>query len=358
MYGDAKGILVGRGTELCSYSPTTDAVTSILDTGSATPIDFALYNGYLYFTNHGGTWRISAANVLQRAGVRLPNPLPTVATADNGALAAGKYVVAISRVNATGEESATKVIGQVSLPYGGGIHLSGMSGEVGATYRVYLTPPDGDALYLAEEFSSAFTTYVVTRQPDGAIRTSQHLAPLPGGDFIRGHAGRIYIAKDDTLRFSQPLRPHLHDPRHDFIQFSGLLRFIEPVLGGVFVGDDRGVWFLPGSDPSDMRMQLASDIPALRRSSLMVSGAHFNREVAEVDAHVAVWLSAEGYMVGKPNGIVFPLQADRLRIDPTLEGKSRLVIRRGIKQVVTLVSSSRPTQYGVAIDTTPLIEEI
>lgn len=357
LHADGRGVLVGMGTALYALDVDSYTLSLLVDTGSPTLMDFTLYNGNLYVTNHGGCWTIPAGAGVRRVGISLPNPLPTLEAFSEGGLVAGSYVVAISRVSATGEESPTKILGRIELPVGGGIRLTGMSGEAGVRYRAYLTPPDGDALYLSEEFASEFTTFVLTRMPDGAVRTSQHLKPLPGGDFIRGHSGRIFVANDGVLSFSRPLRPHLYDPRHDFIMFAAPIKFIEPVADGLYVGDARGVWFLPGNDPESTQMRFVSAPLALKRSSIAVSGAHFNPEIAAGEAVVAVWLSAEGYMLGRSGGAVIPLQSDRIRVSEDLEGRTRFVTQRGIKQLITMVSSTPVAAYGLSTDTTPLTEE-
>lgn len=350
LFASPHGLLAQRWGNV--YRLDTEALlpVKLCETGALDAVDFTTHNGHTYFGNAASLWWIPGNEAVPRpVGVPLPAALPGIEAHAAGTLPAGRYVVAVSRLDDRGEESSTKVLGQVDMPTGGGIRLYGMTPDLDAMLRVYLTPPDGEALYLAESFSAAFSEYVVTRQPDGAIRSTQHLAPLPGCDFIRGHAGRLYVARDDTVFFSEPLRPHLHDPRHNFIKFSGPIRFLEPVAGGLYVGDERGVWFLDGNQPEQIRP--VSSVRAVRRSSLRISGAHFNREVTQSDQDCAVWLSEEGYMLGRAAGDVVSLHPERVRVEPGLEGRSRLVVRNGIKQVVTLVSASQTAAYGVALDT-------
>lgn len=348
-----RGTLVGRGTKVYALDTETFAPTLLCDTGSHAVVDFHEFNGHTYFINAGSAWWIPADDPTpRRVGVPLPDALPDAAAHPNGALAAGTYAVALSRVDDRGEESSTKLLGRVELPAGGGIHLTGLSSTLTGSYRVYLTPPDGDALYLSETFSAAFSEFVVTRPPDGAVRTSQHLQPLPAGDFIRGHAGRLYVARGDTLFFSQALRPHLYDPRHDFITFAGEIKFIEPVAGGLFVGDERGVWFLPGNDPAQFQMRRVSSAQAVRRSSLTLPGSNFDQQITETDHDVAVWLSTEGYVLGRPSGDAISLHPERVRVAAGLEGRSRFLVRSGLKQIITLVAATTTSVFGVALDTT------
>lgn len=347
LFSGKRGVLLGQGDSLYSVNPSTLATTlkGVLGTG---PFDITEYNGHTYILSRDALWWIpSDAGDVRRAGVEPPNPLPTI-SADVGALTSGAYAVALARVDERGEESPCKFLGTVSTS--GGVRLTGLPVEPAVTYRVYLTPPDGDVLYLAAEFQAVFSTYVVGELPDGAQRTSQHLQMMPGGDFVRWHAGRLYVMRGDVLHYSQPLRPHLTDPRHDFIQFVGV-RFFEPVAGGIFVGDSRGTWFLPGNEPSEFRLQHVSHALAVKRSSLRLPSTHLPQRLNLPAQDCAVWLSTEGYVVGTAGGQVVELHPDRIRLADGLEGRSRLVIRNGVKQIITLTSAHGTQGYGVALDT-------
>ncbi len=346
-----RGVLVVRNGKVYALDLNSYTPTLLCELGSEDPADFTEHNGHLYFGNITSLWWVPAdATAPRRVGVSLPATMPSAEAHASGALAAGRYTVAISRMDDRGEESPTKVVGQVNLPAGGGIRLHGMTPDVGSTIRAYITPPDGDALYLSESFSAAFSEFIVSRPPDGAIRSTQHLAPLPGGDFIRGHAGRIYVARGDTVFFSEPLRPHLHDPRHNFIKFVGPIRFIEAVVGGVFVADDRGVWFMPGNEPEQVRR--VTSVRAIARSSVLVPGSHFNKELTQSDQDCAVWLSEEGYMLGRFTGDVVSLHPERVRVAAALEGRSRFIVRDGLKQIITLTAATTAPGFGIATDTT------
>lgn len=352
LWSSARGVLVGFGTRICALNPSTGGLAELCDTGSPGYLDFVEYNGHTYVINEGSFWWIPADGAIRRVGVPLPSRMPTISASATGALPAGRYVVALSRVDDRGEESAAKVLGSVDLPGGGGVLLSDLEQSLSHSYRIYLTPPNGDALYLSEQFSAAFAEYLVTQPGDGAIRTTQHLAPMPAGSFVRWHAGRLYVARGDTLWFSEALRPHLHDPRYNFDRFVGDIRFIEPVQGGIFVADDRGVWWLDGTDPTQFKKRLVTSVRAIKRSSLRLPGAHFGNKITETDRDVAVWLSEEGYAVGKASGDVVSLHPERVRVAADLEGRSAFLVRDGIRQVITLVAATNGLGYGVAIDTT------
>lgn len=349
LYPWGKTLLARRGGLLLSIDPATMTESVLCDLGADSPVDYTVYNGNLYIASATALWTLRG-DAAYPAGSRLPDSLPDISPTSSGALTPGRYMAAISMVDERGEESPAVPLGQRDVT--AGLQLTGLEIISGSRWRLYLTPPDGDVLYLAEEFDAVFSQYAVTVYPGGAPCDTLHLAPMPGGHFVRGYNGRLFVAAGDTLWFSEPLRPHLTAPRHNFIRFVGQVRFVEFVAGGAFVGDDRGVWWLAGDDPSGYRQQHASDAVAVARSSALVPSHHLGVMGSRAAADCAVWLSADGYMVGPPGGQVTALHSDRIRLAPQIAGRSIFLVRDGIKQIVTLTASPGPASvFGGAIDT-------
>ncbi len=348
-YADDRGVLVGKGTALFAMDEEYEA-SFLADMGEG-PYDFTVFNGHTYVVSRSAfKWLPSDGAPIRDVGVRL-DQIPTLEAHATGSFAPGEYAVSISKVDARGEESGAKFLGVVTIT--NGLRLTNLA-TGGYRYRVYVTPQNGDVMYLAAEFDAVFSQYIVASVQDGQPRTTQHLAPMPPGDFVRGHGGRLYVAKDDTLYFSEPLRPHLTDPRHGFIQFVGQVRFFEPVADGIFVGDDRGIWWLPGMDPTKFELRKVSAIRAVRRSSVLVPDSNLPGDVRSQEYDAAVWLSTAGYAVGRPGGSVTHLHPDKVALAADLEGRSVYLVRDGVKQVVTLIAATKEaTQaFGVALDST------
>ena len=343
-------VYVGQGSSLYLLDQGTYALTFLCDMGIEARFTTTEYNGYLYVLGPAARWRFNryAPTTPLPVGVSLPALLPEVEAVPSGSLTPGSYGVAISLVNVQGEESPAAFLGNRTLT--AGLRLTNLTVTPDHFWRVYITPPDGDVLYLAEEFSASLTTYGVSVYPDGAPCTTLNLDPLPTGHIIRARSGRMYVASGDAVWFSEALRPHLTSLRHNFVSFAGKIRMMEAVEGGLYVGDSRGVWFLAGDDPTKYVQQSVSAALAVPMSALLVPAAYFADAVQAKD-DCAVWLSADGYMVGTPDGAVTALHSDRIRIDPSVTGRSVFLSRDGIKQVITLTAASSATPPGVAIDT-------
>lgn len=338
-------IYVGRGATLCTLDPKTNALSDIAHLGSGL-LDFSQYAGSLYVTSRQHIRRISRDGTVHDVGVRAGS-LPDMSTHDLGQFTPGRYVVAIGLVAPDGEESQAYMLGGINLERG--MRLSNLPVMMGYSWRLYMTAPDGDVLYLTEEFPALMGEHVVNGRPDGMQCQTRNLQPMVPGDFVRGFAGRLFVAREDVLWYSEPMRPHLMAGRSNFIMFQGRIRFFEVLEGGAYVADDEGVHWLAGDDPTKWVKKTASPVLGIRRSSVLVKG-HVLPERPTPD-ECAVWLSAEGYFMGTPSGSVTSLQPGRIRVDPASEGRSVLLTRDGITQVITLTAAPSATVFGVAIDT-------
>lgn len=344
IHRDGARVLLGVGHSLCELDLAGMVATPIADMGSSAPLDFCEHAKRLYVANGDRLMWMPAGGAPKPVGLVVP-ALPDVVQHANGTLAPGMYSLAISLVDESGEESGASMLGTLRLE--GGAKLVGLPVIPGSSWRLYITPPGGDVLYLAEQVPALLTEHVMTVYPGGAQCMTLNLQPMPAGELVRGHAGRLYVARGDALWFSEAFRPHLTRRRSNFVRFHGRIRFIEVMEGGAYVGDDEGTWWLAGTDPTGWAMSKVSAGLAVRRSSLKTKAAHFS-DGAKGD--VAVWLATDGYWLGGPDGGARQLQPGRILIDPRTEGRSFLLQRDGMTQVLTLTASPAGRVYGAAID--------
>lgn len=342
--------LVARDSMLFRLDPATYGTTAMAPLNSPDPLWYTEYNGNLYFTNRTTIgWVPSNSTVARPVGVPVPDA-PDLSASASGGLLPGKYGVVVTLVNDRGEEGGASELRTFELTSAGGLRLSGLPSIAGRAVCVYITSPDDDVLRLVAQVPAVFPVYVVAEIAKGSVCSTQHLVPMPAGDFVCWHNGRLYTARDGALRFSEAMRPHLHDPAHGVIPFSGHIAFIESVGDGLYVGDSRGVWFLSGNDPTKFEQARVSTCRAVARSSTMVPPEHFPEKQVPATAPVAVWLSTSGYVVGMPGGQTVELQPERVKVPPGMAGRSTFLLREGRKQVVTPVNSTSTATFGTAVD--------
>lgn len=343
-------LLAGKGSTLVRVDPLTATETTLINVGSASPFSYTEYNGNLYVVCSTGLYYVpSSSSSVRRCGAPQP-AAPSATPSANGGLAPGKYAVSISLTDDLWEESPTSSEVFVDLPTGGGIQLSSLPIVAGYRVNIYVTPANGDILYHYASPPASFATHLVSANPSGAQSTTQFLTPFRGGRFVRWHNGRLYVVNGDTLSYSDAFRPHLTRTDTNFVQFSGNISFVEPVAGGIFVGDERGVWFLEGGDPTKFSQRRVSTCRAVPGTSLVVPNEHFDQKVVNTTLPVAVWLCTSGYAVGTAEGAIFEVNADIIRVPLATRGSSAFAIRNGRKQVLTVTNSAEDA-YGMAIDT-------
>lgn len=310
------------------------ASPDVLATGlsPAVRLAFTEYNGNVYFTSPQGTHWIPADSRVPRL-VGLPPPSMLTASATSvGSLPPGHYKVAFTHTNARGEESAASPIQEIELAETGGIAVVNPTPISTATVHVYATTAEGGVLQRIDSFPAGMDNYVVTASARGRNCETLALEPLPGGEHLAWHAGRLYVGKGNILYFSRPLRPHLHHPAHDVIPFVGALAFVLALPGGIFVGDERGVWFLRGMDPEDYSLSLVSRERPVRHSGQVVEGFAYRDSIESI----AVWLTERGFLAGRENGEVFNLSTQRYAPPGQASRATYTVTREQTRQLIAL----------------------
>jgi len=343
--------LVAQDTQLYRLDISDYSLTLLAQLKSPDPLTYTEYNGNIYWSNKTTIGWIPSNSILARdVGVASPSVTPTLSISV-GALLPGKYAVTLILIDDRGEQSGTCALQTINLPDGGGIKLEKLP-IIGPTFslQAFITSADGEILRVGATFPAIFPTYTITDQPAGAECDTLGLVPLPPGDIIRWHAGRLYTASNGALRFSEALRPHLYNPAHGIIPFSGHIAFVEAVVDGIYVGDSRGVWFLDGTDPTKFSLKQVSTCRAVTRSSIIISPESLPEKKIPTKNPVAIWLSTSGYVVGMEGGTTVELHPMRIKVPPGLVGRTTFLLRKGIKQVITPVNSTSTAVLGTAVD--------
>jgi hypothetical protein len=294
--------------------------------------------------------------VVTRTGCRLlgvPDPaaLSVIPVAAVGTIQPGLYSLACSYLLASGEESGLSPMVNVTLDTQGGFSVYLPTPPAGVVKaRIYCTPTNGDVLYQVAELTTFGMQQLLELQPTKTA-DNQFLHRTPAGSIVRAWHGRLLVAVGNTVVFSQPFRYGLTDPRSDFINFNTEVVMIEPVDGGVYVGTNEAVYFLAGTGPGDFTQALACTNAPTPYASTLVHGAVLPPKIAQgVDGLVALWLGRLGYSLGLPSGLVHDVQSDRIALPIYDSGSLVAYSKDGVKQVLSIVESTRSAGLGSAVD--------
>ena len=353
LYESARGWLMAcKGEELGVYTPETNVFAVITTMASNYLTSFTELNGNIYFMNpgHKGMIRVDEAKA-RPLGETLPDAIPDFAVATSGSLPAGRYGITYSVVNNVGEESPLGPLMVVTLNERGGVQGTLFTVAAGYKYRIYMTTVDGTELYQAAEFDANVTSFLISNHEVGRRPITQYLTYLPFGYTICAHGSRLYVATTDFVFFSEAFMPHLTNPAHGFLPTVGFTTMLQPVEGGIFIGDQTGVKFYKGEDPLVFEPKdVSTEVPVFG-TSIAVPGSFLPEEYASADVS-AIWLSESGYHIGLPTGEVVRLHSRQVRLPRYVQGCTALSVKDGRKQLITPVNSNVLADASVALDST------
>lgn len=311
------------------------------------PMSYAVANGVAYYSNGIDRGRVDAMGPLHWGLDRPAKPELTVT--QSGALDPGTYRVALTYEDSTGEEHGASQEATTHVAKGEGLRVTafGPWPPEALWARVYVSRPEGEVLYhavsLAAPGSAVIDPSMLERGME--LETAEMRAPSPG-HIVRYFSGRMYIARRDTIIFTEPLRYSLTRPSQGVYMFPSDVTLMEPVLDGIYVGFEGGVVFIAGTDPYQVEQVNVLQHSPVPRASTMIPG----ESVGANSAHVPVWWGKDGAMVaGLPGGQVEQLTKDRLATPRFASGAVMYREREGMAQVVSsLHRGGEPSMAGAS----------
>lgn len=323
----------GDGLYRVDYPLATTLIATGLNPNS--PVAYTQHAGAVWFTD-GDMLGCVAADGRSTERVGLPTPAsPNIRAAGIGGLTPGRYGLALSFVSAT-EESG---ISAITFTYTtAGVELLHIPpAPAGCDVRVYMTQPDGDRLYHALDIPAGLIPPIlISTQAEGKVATNQYLTQTPGGRLLAGYNGRMYVARDNVLYFSEPLHYGLTSLQHGFVLYESEITLLQAVESGLYVGTREHLHYLAGDGPNAARTKLAAPAP-VPWSGLSVPAGMLEKDFAQRGGLYAAWLAHDGYYLGTPDGSVIPLQSDRIGGLAGDATASVLAPARGINRVITTV---------------------
>jgi len=215
--------------------------------------------------------------------------------------------------------------------------------------RIYVSSVSSEILYHAQ---STITVSPITIYPSnigvGKELDTLNLKPPKAGQIVRHFNGRMYVARNDQVFFSEALRFALTRPSQGVYMFPEFVTLLEPSTDGVYVGSKAGVVFLSGSDPYAVTQIHVSPYAPVEKAVARVPGEKFG---VPVD-YVPVWWGVDGVMVvGLPGGQLKQLTRDRLAVPEFAAGAVSLREYEGMSHVVSSLRRGEGSNPMGATDT-------
>ena len=255
-------------------------------------------------------------------------PPGPIVTASTGSLEAGDYGVAVAWLRGALESPLSPMTTHKSAAAGGLQVLLPMVIDPTVTgVRMYLTRHNGGELLRCEDYPVGTTVVDLPTLPKlGAPAQFQHMEPMPSGQYLGLWQGRLVVAHGRTLRFSEAMAYHVHDPRHGFVQMPQRITFVAPVDGGLWVGQVDHVVFLRGTAPQELAFERKTSRAPVPGSTVALASDEAGEASGGGRAAVA-WLSSVGFAMGTPDGGIIEPQSKRLRAISATAGST--VVQHG-----------------------------
>lgn len=334
----------------CATGGTTIQVRDGL---AARAISYAITGDRVYCSNGQQAWCVHANLDARPWAVESPTGQPACQPSTDGGLDAGDYQLAITYLDARGEESGTGQAVSVAVPADGGIMLPDIPQPSAASVvrvRVYVSGANGDVLYQARDVPVGQLSALVGAGNRGRPLVTQFLSPLPPGHIVRAGAGRLWVASGRALRWSEALRYGLTHATKNVRSIGEHVNLMEYVgdggdAPGLFVADDKRTYWLGGADPAAMSLRIAYSYGAVPGTGLTVPGNLFGLDTTVL---VAYWLSRNGVAcLGLPGGVVVPMRDAQIVAPMADRGASLLREVNGVRSVVTTLSGAYPQAVAV-----------
>ncbi|OPY82501.1 MAG: hypothetical protein A4E65_00801 [Syntrophorhabdus sp. PtaU1.Bin153] len=159
---------------------------------------------------------------------------------------------------------------------------------------------------------------------------------LPAGRFIEYYRGRMYVAVDNVLWFTDPGAPFRVDQRHGFIQLESSIRLLRAVDYGIYLSDEEKIYFLDGLSPKESTMKLVKPYPAIPYTDVTFNGQSYAN--GETAGKMAIFTTQEGVCIGTSTGEVINITENKYIIGTFFKGAGLVIPEAGKTRYLGILS--------------------
>lgn len=331
--------------------PDPDSLVVVAQVNRYNQMSYCYVNGTIYYSNGQQLGEIdSYAYTYRPWGVPVaPTPAVSGPAAENPGGWRDTRQVALTYEDAYGREGGASEPTLVGADGQFTVDIPQPLPADAVRANVYVSEVSSEILYLAQTVVSAPTITVYPNDVGrGRVLETLNLHPPKPGQLVAEMNGRVYIARNDHIRFTEPLKYHLTRPSQGIYLMPEYITLLEASSDGIYVGTKHGVVFIAGSDPYDVKQIHVSPYAPVERAVSRMPGEKFGVQVDEVP----VWWGTDGVMVvGLPGGQLRQLTRDRLAVPKFEQGAVSLREYEGMSHVVSNLSRGDGINKMGATDT-------
>ncbi len=314
----------------------TDYTSTTLKSGiiGNLPLFYLPLNNLVYYSDSVITGIIDD-NVSRTWGMAIPTAPTLLETV--GDLKDGRYQVALTYIRNDGQESGSSETRVIDITSGGiTVNNIPVSLDPDVNYVcIYISTQYGEMLYRAMIVSHGTTS--ATYRGDGSelnipLKTA-FLTPPPAGHLLEFYNGRIYIAQDNILWYTEPYAYELCNLEHNFFMFNSRITLLIAGLTGLWLSTQKENIFIQGNDPQEFKKLTKAGYGAIEGSQVKVEGKLVGGRdpIAE---QVAMWATPRGICIGTSDGYFMNLTEKRYYYPSSETGSGIIIEKEGMSQYV------------------------
>jgi hypothetical protein len=338
-------LLVQEAGTISVIDTTTDPVTATpLITGldAADPIRFHEFEGQIWWCNKEHCGRITADGTATNWGQQIPST-PTLGTTA-GSLPAGRYIVAVTTLDANGIESGCLLGAAIALNGSQAITVDLTTYDPNAvSARIYVGKYDsagpGALLHEATTAIGDLPATVSTLGNSKYPLKSQLLrGPVPART-LGSYKGMLLLGRNQWVMPSSGLSHHLFRVGTEALMFTAAVQGIVGLSAGIWVATEGGLFWVAGETLPTMRRVLV-DSEYYARHGFAVDG--YKLPFLQTDGQVAVFVSRHGIVFGLPSGQAVVPQQDTYRLGDVVGKRLSLAYQMGddLRQLFLLLTTA------------------
>lgn len=333
-WGDDGILLLRSAGNLYRYTPGASSV--LLRSGCTGTGDLCglTFNGRTYWSDGTDTGVIE--NGLNRSfGLEVPSRITAVA-GSGGQLSAGWYLLSATFVREDDQESGAPLSTTIELTEDGSsitVTLPLSSDVTVDRVRLYMSEPNGQALYFVGETFNGLSTYLINGVPGTTQRLAgQFKGPPPAFSQITHWNGYLSVAHKTHVYFSEPLNYELFDPLAAFTYDGFMVNVVGALEGGLLVGTEKSIYW-----QTSERLRKLAPYGAVPGTWLMVPGSVIGKgEIADI---CGMFMSKKGICVVYPDGQFRNVSEQRVTGFDAVRGTAMLRERLGQRHYVSVLQS-------------------
>lgn len=263
-----------------------------------------------------------------------PCSQPQITVRTGGSLRAGRYLVAVTGETDTGLESGSLAPVAVEVVQeGAALELSGFSWDAAvSSLNVYVSDTDGRQPFFVASVPATqpITVHQVALTTDPLDTFG--LYPPPPAQHLELYRGRILVAKDNVLYWSQPLGFHHFSLATDIQLFTAPIRMLAALDTGFYIATAYQTYWVEGDEPAAWQPRLVDSKLVAEGRALRVLGRKF--PALQYDGPVVIWVTADGPVAGLPDGRVVPLTENQVAMDANNKATVAYRESEGLRQIL------------------------